>query len=923
MTHDAPRDPASPWTANAALRRGIETAFAPIAQRLEEGGEFELTQVQFQQLDEAVLSLTGLPELEFNAVLGWAETVRVPSPEPPDCAALARVYGFLWLEVLLQSEDTESRRALCLLAVIHGAVVLFEDAGEHTLGRALALQLEAVLQMNGTRARDLFERTGLDPDIALDRLRFEDEVPANHEAILESHSATMLAGARSCVALGDDEGALSLLGALDWIHEIPPRTRRERGVVERLTLEAKITARLGTMERALALAEQAVLEAPEEGLRRTMAGLVRARLRDQAGLDELFSEPIAGLPGWNQFREDHRDAFDARDRGSTVEHNPWLSLRGVLTELDALGHRSPRTRSQQVILDFAEQGEDALRAKHEELTELAATSGSVGIVCSILLAVLDEPSRPDFEARRFEALASAMDRGQQEVTDLGDLLNLDYWVTALLRLEGSDRIWSRIWEPYTRWMDFIGTALETWSEHSTPEQAIQDWRMDVGALMRSIEAVDGATGSMPTETRAHAHHALVRRVRAGLGRGLRHERAWKRASERRPPWLAEHMDALAQSAARGDWDRFGAERERMLLRTQQLRRTAATVLDVPRHGSLPELILLPLGRGSDRRLLTFDDFEGSLRRREQPLTTEPAALIDDVLTSVRVHGGLRRELVVPSLRASTTGHAAAAELARTLGFGDDLPRRFVLRAPGSLQLAPLSLLPGHANDPLGMSSVAVVGSGADDPATLLRTFEQPPRTLCVGDPTFGPGAAALPGTGVEADIVARLLPNVSPPLRGSDATRDALLQHLRAAPPEVLHLGTHAIAEVETPERSRLLLADAGTGTSDVLLFDEIAQLDLSSTRLVVLSACSTMRGSPRHAEGLLALSWAFKAAGADMVIAARWPVLDAEAPVFWEGFYTALVAHGDPCEAMLAGTHRCRDAGHGPEVWGVYQLIA
>lgn len=76
-------------------------------------------------------------------------------------------------------------------------------------------------------------------------------------------------------------------------------------------------------------------------------------------------------------------------------------------------------------------------------------------------------------------------------------------------------------------------------------------------------------------------------------------------------------------------------------------------------------------------------------------------------------------------------------------------------------------------------------------------------------------------------------------------------------------------------------------GTDDgVLTAYEIAQLNLSRTRLVVLSACETALGDIKGTEGVFGLQRAFKMAGTDKMILSLWQVPDKETAALMTAFY-------------------------------------
>jgi len=143
--------------------------------------------------------------------------------------------------------------------------------------------------------------------------------------------------------------------------------------------------------------------------------------------------------------------------------------------------------------------------------------------------------------------------------------------------------------------------------------------------------------------------------------------------------------------------------------------------------------------------------------------------------------------------------------------------------------------------------------------------------------------------------------------------------------PKVLHLATHAFvlpeAEVGDCEkedflsfhnfrrhrpnpllRSGLALAGAqrtlkawaegkniAAHNDGIVTADEISELDLRGTELVVLSGCDTGTGEARAGEGVLGLRRGFIQAGAQNLLLTLWPIDDQETVGFMRDFYAQL----------------------------------
>ena len=184
----------------------------------------------------------------------------------------------------------------------------------------------------------------------------------------------------------------------------------------------------------------------------------------------------------------------------------------------------------------------------------------------------------------------------------------------------------------------------------------------------------------------------------------------------------------------------------------------------------------------------------------------------------------------------------------------------------------------------------------------------------------------LPGTNEEVNKINKeaISYNLKTTIKTESAATEESVKKLSGkANPFILHLATHGFFfenikqelsdfDKNIPEeakkriyltsedpmmRSGLLLAGANnswrktnneTNTDDgILTAKEIANLDLGSCKLVVLSACETGLGQINGSEGVFGLQRAFKMAGVQNIIMSLWKVPDAQTAELFEIFYT------------------------------------
>lgn len=224
------------------------------------------------------------------------------------------------------------------------------------------------------------------------------------------------------------------------------------------------------------------------------------------------------------------------------------------------------------------------------------------------------------------------------------------------------------------------------------------------------------------------------------------------------------------------------------------------------------------------------------------------------------------------------------------------------------------------------------------------------RVLIVADPVYSrgderftdatrsPGAEASPpasgnparewprlaGAGREAASIAATLPRAKiETVTGFAANREAVLRRdLRSY--RVLHFATHAVADLESPQLSMLVLSlldERGMPRVGEVFAGDLLNRPLQAD-LVVFSGCETALGESNAGEGLFSLRYAAHAAGGRAVVASLWPVTDLAGETLMREFYTALSRDQLAPEAALARAMRVASGRWSdPALWSVFEV--
>lgn len=194
--------------------------------------------------------------------------------------------------------------------------------------------------------------------------------------------------------------------------------------------------------------------------------------------------------------------------------------------------------------------------------------------------------------------------------------------------------------------------------------------------------------------------------------------------------------------------------------------------------------------------------------------------------------------------------------------------------------------------------------------------------LLVGDPAFDPevhlGLDRLDGARAEADSLRTVYPDAVV-LAPSEATFRAFAA--RAPGASLVHYAGHAVFNDTRPERSFLVLA-GGEGLSA----DAAQSLDLRGVRMVVLSACRTVRAREGRSGGFAGFSGALLAAGAGGVVGSLWEADDRLTQPLMLRFHREFRRAGDPARALrqaqLAMLASRDPALRSPSAWAGFRYV-
>lgn len=183
----------------------------------------------------------------------------------------------------------------------------------------------------------------------------------------------------------------------------------------------------------------------------------------------------------------------------------------------------------------------------------------------------------------------------------------------------------------------------------------------------------------------------------------------------------------------------------------------------------------------------------------------------------------------------------------------------------------------------------------------------------------------LPNSAQEIRAIAAMSAGGKHIFIGADDRKTAFFTATRSPAP-LLHVSTHAIADTDDPELSRLLFSGESPGEPGTYVFlKELYDLDLRNTSLATLSACDTERGRLVAGEGVQAFSRALLSAGSRSTLTTLWRVSDQPTEEFMKLFYYYLLKeHRSKTEALRLAKLKFLHSGgelSSPQYWAAFVL--
>jgi len=206
------------------------------------------------------------------------------------------------------------------------------------------------------------------------------------------------------------------------------------------------------------------------------------------------------------------------------------------------------------------------------------------------------------------------------------------------------------------------------------------------------------------------------------------------------------------------------------------------------------------------------------------------------------------------------------------------------------------------NTVTAQGQTATIHSRADAQEKVLRDLEQPPEVLHIATHGFF--------------------------LKADDTLRKRLLKLQRSGDFQVPPPGDNPLLRAGLAfagiNANAQVLGEIDTDNDGVLTALEVLGLDLTGTRLAILSACETGLGEIHEGEGVYGLRRAFQEAGVQSVVSSLWEVSDAGTQTLMAALYKRLLAGKTPHDALReAQLEMLKNSQWSmPYIWSAFSMV-
>ncbi|OGI08606.1 MAG: hypothetical protein A3I68_01180 [Candidatus Melainabacteria bacterium RIFCSPLOWO2_02_FULL_35_15] len=215
-----------------------------------------------------------------------------------------------------------------------------------------------------------------------------------------------------------------------------------------------------------------------------------------------------------------------------------------------------------------------------------------------------------------------------------------------------------------------------------------------------------------------------------------------------------------------------------------------------------------------------------------------------------------------------------------------------------------------------------------DSVIAVSRNQSPELTNMANITVFANPDGTLTGANKEAELISKLFSKTTMSLVQQPFNVSLINQLAKKA--DILHLATHGHLDGSDIDSSFLISGKTKAGskfTQGKLYLKDIYDLNLSNSKLIVLSGCDTGRvgnllNEPDDIVGSLAS--AFRVAGANTILASLWRAHDEATKIIMQNFYENISLGLDKAESLRRAELKVKENpkyGH-PLFWGLFSLI-